>query len=147
MNCTFNRRSVDQLADAAQAIIMRFFKHRRAIGWLALVAMLGNLLVAFAPANIAAPGEHTLGPMPICSSSGAQIVPYEEDVPDPESPSGRHCLVCRLSQSVTFVVAELSTESSSRVQDVPRPRRDQAPRVTEQLCLGGVGSRAPPLAA
>ena len=58
---------------------------RRIIAWLAIVALLGNVLAAFAPLKATAIFDDVLGHLVICTSDGAKAAQGDENPGGPKS--------------------------------------------------------------
>jgi hypothetical protein len=120
-------------------------RFRAAVAWLAVVALLGNVLGAFAPAKAAQVVDDILGPMIICTADGAQPL-HHDGPPAGHDQSGFHCSSCVLIKSPALA-AEIA------IQTFPRPPRStcvssDAPNAGAfRLSLGGIGCRAPPFVA
>src|SRR6185503_15461500 len=72
-------------------------RHRRGAAWLAIIALLSNVLlgslgVAFAKAS--SPADELLGPLVICTANGAAVAPHDGGT-QPGTP-GDHCPSCTL---------------------------------------------------
>jgi Protein of unknown function (DUF2946) len=122
-------------------------RQRARIAWLALVALLGNLVLGMAcsaPAKQASdyPAE-LLGALVICSEHGEKSLSDDGSVPTPTRP----CPICSAALSFT-----LASVAAALIGVLPPPRgRHIAPVFTatfaDRLFRGGLGSRAPPLPA
>jgi hypothetical protein len=134
---------------APQVIAMRGFrKHRRAITWVALVAIMGNVLFAFAPAKAAQNSDAVLGPLLMCTADGLHRPVDDGQTPEPGRPNGPHCPNCTLVKSFVFVLGVLAEEFPLPPQGALHLKCYGAQSAAAHpLSLGGVGSRAPPALA
>jgi hypothetical protein len=121
-----------------------FRKNGRVIGWLALVAMLGNVLLAFAPARAAHLGDDTQVPVMICTPDGMQTLAREGNGPEPEYPSRSHCPSCTLVKCFVLAFPPLPPEILPPPQSVLHFNSSPTLGAVSRLKLGGIGSRAPP---
>jgi hypothetical protein len=136
---------IDRYRNADHAAGVGIFrKHRRAIGWLAIVAVLGNVFFFFAPAKAAHGADDILGPPLICTPDGLQGAAHEGDIPKPGHPSGSHCPSCTLVKSFVFALASVPPAFLPPAQNVLLVRWSPTSDAVSQLRLGGIGSRAPP---
>jgi Protein of unknown function (DUF2946) len=120
-------------------------RHKRVLGWLAIIALLSNVLTAglLAPSMAAAPVDDVLGPLVICTADGAKMVPGNGG-------SGRHapsdhCPDCVTVKPFAFAVAVVETAIAFPPQSVARPARVESRSPAVHVSLGGIRSRAPPL--
>jgi DUF2946 family protein len=123
-----------------------FRRHKRILAWLAIVALLGNAVVAalyFAPARAAPLVDSILGPLVICTSHGTETVPPDGGS-SPHSPSD-HCPACTLVAKIALVVTVvlLATAALPALPAV-RPVPVRSRRLAVHLGPGGIRSRAPP---
>lgn len=109
--------------------------------------MLGNVLLAFAPANAAPPKDDILGRLVICTSHGVQELASEGDVPKPADRSGSHCSACTLVKSFALALVSSLLELQWPAEIVVQIGWRPTPGAVSQLKLGGIGSRAPPASA
>jgi hypothetical protein len=118
------------------------------MGWLGIVALLSNLLVGVlghAPAKAGVVVD-ALGPL-LCTSEGLQTAPRGGG---PDRPGGdeAYCTACALLAGFA-----LATAATLAVASVLLPTRilnwvrSGARTLADHLSLGGIRSRAPPLAA
>ena len=81
---TFICLGEDHLRDVA-----KLRRYRCASGWLAIVALLGNVLAAFVPAKAAQIVDDTLGPAAVYAADSAQALSHEGGTPKPTLPHSR----------------------------------------------------------
>jgi DUF2946 family protein len=120
-------------------------RHKRVLRWLAIVALLSNVLTAglLAPSMAASPVNDLLGPLVICTADGAKTVPGNGG-------SGRHapsdhCPDCVTVKPFAFAVAVVVTAIAFPPQPAAKPARVQSRSPAVHVSLGGIRSRAPPL--
>jgi hypothetical protein len=106
--------------------------------------MLGNVLLAAAPAKAAPPVDDILGPVIICTSHGVQELADEGDVPKPGSPGGSHCPACTIVKSFAFALVPPLLEFEWPAESVLHIGWSPTLDAVSLLRLGGIGSRAPP---
>lgn len=122
--------------------------HRRGLGWVGIIAILSNVLagaLCHAPAKATGLIDDILGPLAICTSEGANIVPHGGS-PDP----GRkldHCTACTLLAGFALIVALVFAAIAFPLFTIPDRTRVGLRRLADHLSLGGIRSRAPPLSA
>jgi hypothetical protein len=122
--------------------------HRRGTAWLAIIALLSNVLtgalgVAFAKAS--SPADRLLGPLVICTANGAAVAPHDGGT-QPGTP-GDHCPSCTLIGSLALIGTVAFSLVVFPPPAAPRPAAAQSATPVRHLSLGGIGSRAPPLSA
>jgi Protein of unknown function (DUF2946) len=123
----------------------------RVMGWLGVVAVLGNLLASvlcMAPAKAVAPVDDILGPLVLCTEHGPQTVPGN-DTPDGsggDQGDGRssHCTACTLLAGLALLTAFIFAAIAFPACIFPA-FRCSARTLADHLALGGIRSRAPPL--
>jgi hypothetical protein len=122
-------------------------RHRRATAWLAVLALLGNVLSgAWAMAKAAAPADGLLGPHVICTSEGLVTLPAEDGSPPPVSTS-THCPACTLVPGVALLVALSFVGPAFAVVPLDLAPPNAEPVPVRRPAPGGLGSRAPPASA
>jgi hypothetical protein len=128
--------------------------HRRVMGWLGVVAVLGNLLagvVCMMPAKAAGLVDDILGPLVMCTEHGPQTVPDSTANPggngkgQPDAKSS-HCTACTLLAGLALAVA-LVFALLAFPERIFRAFASRARTLADHLSLGGIRSRAPPLPA
>ena len=128
------------------------------MSWLGVVAVLSNLLVSvlcITTAKLAAPVDDTLGPLVLCTEHGPQTIPGGGGQGTPVPGNGgqkqsddrsSHCTVCTLLAGIallaTFVFAAITFPDR-----IFYAFKSTARTLADHLSLGGIRSRAPPLAA
>lgn len=125
----------------------RLRRHKRVLVWLAVVALLGNLLAAsaFAPSATAALADDILGPIVICTANGAKALP-DDGGPGQHAPAN-HCPACTLHAQLALTVAIVAIAIAFPLRTVSKPQPVETRPLAVQFSLGGIGSRAPPLFA
>jgi hypothetical protein len=127
-------------------------ERQRVMGWLGIVAVLGNVLagaLSMAPAKAAAAIDDILGPLVLCTEHGPQAVPGNdvsgggEDKRDGKS---GHCSACALLAGLALAFA-LLVAPIAFLERIFRPFPSRARTLADHLSLGGIRSRAPPLPA
>jgi hypothetical protein len=140
-----NALPIDCHRNAAHvAHVGKFRRHKRAIGWLGLVAMLCNVLLAIAPEKAAPLADDILGPLIICTSHGAQVIANQGDIPQSGDPSGSHCPACTIVKSYVLALVPPLLEFAWPAESVLHIAWSPTRGAVSQLKLGGIGSRAPP---
>ena len=125
-------------------------KYRRCFAWLGIIALLGNVMAGafgYAPAKKLMPVvDEVLGVLIICTSDGA--VEGSHGSRSPIHNPADHCPACVTIAKVALAVALVLLAVIAfplPVAGRPVPERSRPP--VPHLCLGGIGSRAPPLFA
>jgi hypothetical protein len=122
-------------------------RYRYAVAWLAVVALLGNTLAAFAPAKAAEVVDDILGPLIVCTSQGAQPLSHDGTSPSPGDQSAAHCPSCTLVKNVSLA-AEFCVQKFPSPPQAARIQTSSDLRgVAFRLSLGRIGCRAPPFVA
>jgi hypothetical protein len=123
----------------------------RVIGWLGIIAVLGNLLAGvlhMAPANAVV--DDILGPLMLCTEHGPQSVPGNalpgDSGRDQREGKSSHCPACTLLAAAPLLVAFLFAAIAFSA-GIFRPFESSARTLADHLSLGGIRSRAPPLPA
>ena len=127
----------------------RLRRHKHGLGWLAIVALVGNVLAgAFChtPAKALALADELLGPLVICTSEGAKTVPHGGDAPKPH-PQSNHCAVCTVLAGLATAIALAFATVAFELRTLSRPAQAGLRTLADHLSLGGIRSRAPPLSA
>jgi DUF2946 family protein len=127
----------------------------RVMGWLGIIAVLGNLLASvlcMAPAKAVAPVDDLIGQLVLCTEHGPQTVPGN-DTPggsggerQGDDSKSSHCTACTLLAGVALLTAFLFAAIAFPAR-VLLPFRSAARTLADHLSLGGIRSRAPPLPA
>ncbi len=129
-------------------------EHPRVMGWLGVVAVLGNLLASvlcIVPAKSVAPVDDLIGPLVLCTEHGPQTVPGTDATGGSggnqgDGSSSIHCtastLLAGLALPVAFVFAAVAFPAR-----IVLPFKSSARTLADHLALGGIRSRAPPLCA
>ena len=135
-------------APPSLAGMLRLRRHKRVLGWLAAIALLGNMLVAalLVPSMATALVDDVLGPIVICTADGAKGAPEGGSGSGGHAPSN-HCPACVTVAQFALVVAIVLTAVVFPLLPAARPARLQACSLALHLSLGGIRSRAPPLSA
>jgi Protein of unknown function (DUF2946) len=126
-----------------------FRRHRTLIGWITVVALLGNVVGGLFCSASAKAGPFDYPPdlaaaMVICTEHGAQmLVPAGDD----EKAPGKPCPLCLAAAAVALLLTFAAAWSL-----VPFPASrpiafDFVPAFADSLRRAGLGSRAPPLSA
>ena len=122
-------------------------RHKGALGWIAIIALLSNVLAASSLVSSMAtvPVDDVLGPLVICTADGAKQAPGHGG-------SGRHapsdhCPACVTVKPFVLAVVLILTGIDFPLSPASRPTRLQSRSPAVHLSLGGIRSRAPPLFA
>lgn len=124
----------------------------RVMGWLGVVAVLCNLLASIlhmAPSTAAPALDDVLGQLVLCTEHGPQSLPGNDPSGgggDQRDSSRGHCNACVLLVGQTLPVA-LVLVAIAFPERVILPFASSARTLADHLSLGGIHSRAPPLAA
>lgn len=123
-------------------------RHRRVPGWLAIFALLSNVLAMalLAPAAAAPLVDDILGPLVICTADGAKTSLPHDGGSGGQTPSN-HCPACLTVAPYALAVAIVLTAIVFPQPHAAKPTRLQSRSPAVQLALGGVRSRAPPHSA
>jgi hypothetical protein len=120
-------------------------RHKRVLGWIAIVALVSNVLTAglLAPSMAASAIDDVLGPLVICTADGAKMMPGNGG-------SGRHnpsdhCPDCVTVKPFAFAVVLADMAIAFPPQPAARPARLSSRSPAVHVSLGGIRSRAPPL--
>ena len=142
---TFIFSGEDHLRDVA-----KLRRYRCASGWLAIVALLGNVLTAFVPAKAAQIVDDILGPVAIHAADSAQALSHEGGTPKPTLPDPTNCPSCTLEklEKLEKDGAFLGVSPLAEFPRTPQGARKLAGSHTlgdaDNLRLGANRSRAPP---
>ena len=125
-------------------------KYRRSLAWLGIIALLGNVMAGafgYAPAKKLMPVvDEVLGTLIICTSNGA--VDGGHGGGSPVHNPADHCPACVTLAKVALAVAlVLLGIIAFPLPIVGRPVPSRSRPLNPHLCIGGIGSRAPPLFA
>jgi hypothetical protein len=127
-----------------------FRRHRAWIAWVAIIAVLSNVVGAFAFSNFAQPGASDypvdlLGPLVICTGHGLQAAP-SDDGKAPEAP-GKHCPMCLTPSVFALIIALVAAALLAPLSVERRFAPHLCATFADGLRRSGLGSRAPPLPA
>ena len=115
-------------------------------GWLAIGALLGNVLIGVVPAQAARTVGDILVPLAVDAANCAQALSHKGGTRKPAHPNV-HCSggsLDNLEKDVDFGAACLLAELPPPPHDTQRPTSPRARPTVECLKVGGIGSRAPP---
>jgi hypothetical protein len=116
---------------------------RRFIAWLAIVALIGNVLAAFAPSKASALVDDVLGHLVICTSDGAKAPQGDEGTGGRKSSD--HCPACRLIAHAPLAVIFVVTAFAFPAPATAITIASSSGWLAIQLDAGAIRSRAPPL--
>ena len=142
---TFIFSGEDHLTDVA-----KLRRYGCASGWLAIVALLGNVLAAFVPAKAAQIVDDILGPAAVSAADSAQALSHEGGTPKPTLPDSSNCPSCTLEKlekpgkDGAFLGVSPLAEFPRTPQGARKLTGGYIPGVADDLRLGGNRSRAPP---
>jgi amino acid transporter len=122
-------------------------RHKRILGWLAIIALLSNVLASpsLVPSMAASFVDDVLGQLVICTADGAKTTPGHGGSGG-HAPAN-HCPACVTVAQFVLAVAIILTAIAFALSPAARPTRLQLPSPAVHVSLGGVRSRAPPLFA
>ena len=120
-------------------------RHKRTWAWLAIIALLSNVLMALAPSKAASLVDDIFGPLVICTANGAKI-PQGDGGSGGRTPSD-HCPTCTLLAQFVLAVTVIVTAITFPVLAAAIPTPMDLGLFALRLSLGGIRSRAPPLSA
>ena len=138
-------------AAASSASLMRRLRNkRRWASWMAVIALLGNVLagaLGHGAARAAADLDDMFGAHLMCTGGA--------DATQPQAPSGgqdsdgkpSHCVICTLLVGFGLAVALVFAAIAFPATYIFHPLRFDLATIAEHLNLGGIRSRAPPLSA
>jgi hypothetical protein len=110
--------------------------------------MLGNALLFLAPAKSALLADQLSDPVVICTPDGLHTLPPGENIPEPEPSSWFRCPNCILVKSFVLALATLPAEYLPAPPGVLHIRWTHTPSAASHVMnIGGIGSRAPPVAS
>ena len=118
-------------------------------GWLAIGALLGNVLMGVVPAKAARTVDELPVSLAVDAASCAQAFIHKGGTRKPAHPNV-HCsdsLLDKLDTDVKFEAACLHAELPPPPHGTQRPTTPRARPTVDCLRLGGIGSRAPPATA
>lgn len=121
-----------------------------ASGWIAIVALLGNVLTAYVPAKAAQIVDDILGPAAVCAADSVQARSHEGGTPKPTLPDSTNFPSCTLEElekpdkDGAFVGVSPLSEFPRTWQGARKLSGSYIPGVADNLRLGGNRSRAPP---
>jgi Protein of unknown function (DUF2946) len=118
---------------------------RRFVAWLAIVALIGNVLAAFAPSKASALVDDVLGHLVICTSDGAKAPQGDEDTGGRKASD--HCPACRLIVQAPLAVILVVTAFAFPAPAAAIPIASSSGWPAIQVDAGAIRSRAPPLSA
>jgi Protein of unknown function (DUF2946) len=122
-------------------------RHKRILGWLAIIALLSNVLASssLVPSMAASLVDDVLGQLVICTADGAKTTPGHGG--SGQHAPADHCPACVAVKQFVLAVALVLTAVAFSLSPAARPTRLLRHSPAVHLSLGGVGSRAPPLFA
>jgi hypothetical protein len=120
-------------------------RHKRVLGWVAIIALVSNVLTAglLTPSKAASSVDDLLGPLVICTADGAKVAPGNGGSGG-HAPSD-HCPDCVTVKPFAFAVALADTAIAFPLQPAARPARVPSRSPAVHVSVGGIRSRAPPL--
>lgn len=125
-------------------------RHRKyGLGLLGIIAILSNVLagaLCHVPSKAAGVVDDVLGALVICTSDGATGMLHEGPGPEPDKKSG-YCASCTLIAGFALAVALVFAAIAFPPLSVAVQVRTGVQTLADQLRLGGIHSRAPPLSA
>jgi len=125
-------------------------RHRTLIGWIAVVALVGNVVGGLFCSASAKAGPFDFPPdlaaaFVICSEHGAQLpAPAGDD--EPKAPN-KPCPLCLAAAAAALGVACAAAWSRAPLPTSGAVAFDFTPALRDALRRAGLGSRAPPLSA
>lgn len=136
---------IDQLINGSYRHHMRAFRrHKRACVSLAIIALLGNVLAMLAHCKIASLVDSVLGPLVICTASGAKLAPSDHGSGEHSAPD--QCPACTsIAQFIVAVSLVFSAVAFSTSIAGGRGFAYEVCLLPLHLIRGGIRSRAPPL--
>jgi len=122
-------------------------RHKRVLSWIAIIALLSNVLAAasLVPSMAASPVDDVLGPLVICTADGAKTAPGNGG--SGKHTASDHCPDCVTVKPFVLAIALVLTPVVFPLSPAARPARLQSRSPAVHVSLGGVQSRAPPLFA
>jgi len=124
-------------------------RQKRLLGWLAAVALLGNVLATVLLARTAAAltiFDDILGPITLCTADGAKTAPAGGPAPAEKAPAD-HCLACVTVAQLALAVAIIAAAFAFPLLRAGGPAPPWQRPLSLRLRLGGISPRAPPLFA
>jgi hypothetical protein len=122
-------------------------RQNRLAVFIAIVALLGSMVGSvFAPTKASRVVDDILGSIVICTSHGAEYLQQDGGGSAPQSPSS-HCPLCTLLAAFTFVCVVSLLAFALELPRVARLVSASGRTLADHICLGGIRSRAPPVAA
>jgi hypothetical protein len=128
-------------------------ERQRVMGWLGIVAVLGNVLasvLSMAPARVVPAVDDILGPLVLCTEHGPQTVTGSEASgggKDQRDGKSSHCPACTLLAAGLALALAVLVAPIAFPERIFRPFPSRARTLADHLSLGGIRSRAPPLRA
>jgi DUF2946 family protein len=124
-------------------------RQKRLLGWLAAVALLGNVLATALLARTTAALtilDDILGPIALCTADGAKTAPAGGPAPAEKAPAD-HCLTCVTVAQLALAVAIIAAAFVFPLLRAGGPAPPRQRPLSLRLRLGGISPRAPPLFA
>ncbi|HEY7551152.1 MAG TPA: DUF2946 domain-containing protein [Hyphomicrobiaceae bacterium] len=128
-------------------------QRQRVMGWLGIVAVLGNVLasvLSMAPAKAVTAVDDILGPLVLCTEHGPRAVPGSDvsgGGEDNRDGNNGHCSACTLLAAGLALALAVLVAPIAFPERIFRPFPFRARTLADHLSLGGIRSRAPPLPA
>ena len=122
-------------------------RHKGILGWIAIIALLSNLLTAVSLAlpTAASLVDDILGPLTICTADGAKEAPGHGGPGRPVASD--HCPTCITAKHFALVIIIIPTRLNLAPARRAKPAPLQARVPAVHASLGGNRSRAPPFFA
>jgi hypothetical protein len=127
-------------------------ERQRVMGWLGIVAVMGNVLASMlhmAPAKAVTLADDIIGSLVLCTEHGPQAV-TGSDAPggkDQRDEKSSHCPACTLLAAGLALALAVLVAPIAFPERIFRPLPSRARTLADHLSLGGIRSRAPPLPA
>jgi Protein of unknown function (DUF2946) len=124
-------------------------RQKRLLGWLAAIALLGNVLATALLARTAAALtilDDVLGPITLCTADGAKTAPAGGPGPAEKAPAD-HCPACVTVAQLALAIAIIAAVFAFPLLRAGGPAPPWQRPLSLRLRLGGISPRAPPLFA
>jgi hypothetical protein len=124
-------------------------RQKRLLGWLAAIALLGNVLATALLARTTAALtilDDILGPIALCTADGAKTAPAGGPAPAEKAPAD-HCLACVTVAQLALAIAIIAAVFAFPFLRTGGPAPPWQSPLALRLRLGGISPRAPPLFA